>query len=62
MNAFTIEEGALLYARCKTFQGITEKKCPLKALYGRGRKRGPGVKYLHKVLFVESERHSSTAR
>ena len=60
LNALTARENRIIYVRCKSVAGFVEKRCAVKALHGRGRKRHDWVEYLHQVLLCEFERLSSS--
>ena len=45
--------------RFQTVPGLAEKRCAVKALRGRGRKRHDWVEYLHQIVVLEFEWHSS---
>ena len=50
----------MMYVRCKSIPGLVEKRCAIKALHGRGKKRHDWVEYLHQMLLSEFERLRSS--
>ena len=60
LNSLSTRENRMMYVRCKSIPGLVEKRCVIKALHGRGKKRHDWVEYLHQILLSEFERLSSS--
>ncbi len=60
LNALKRKENKVVPISSKSIPDISVKKCAVKALAGRGRKRQYWVEHLHSVLLSEFERYSSS--
>ena len=59
-NALSANENRMMYVRCKAVPSLVEKRCAVKSLRGRGRKRLDWVEYLLQILLFEFERLRSS--
>ena len=59
LDALQIKENKALTITCTAIPGVSVKRCNVRALSGRGRKRADWVEYLHAGLLEEFERNNS---